>query len=253
MTPDGIAAQLGELGVEEGGVLLVHTSYRAVRPIDGGPLGLIEGLRLSLGEHGTLVMPSWGGSADEPFDAGSVEVSASLGILPQLFWKQPGVLRSAHPHAFAAAGPDAGYVLQDPLPLPPHTLESPVGRVWEMDGQVLLLGVNHDANTTVHLAELMAGAPYRIPKHCTVLREGRPVRVEYGENDHCCRRFTLVDEWLRTADQQTVGPVGHGTGRLTRSRHVVSSVRVRLRDDPLLFLHESAVGCEECDRARASV
>ena len=46
--------------------------------------------------------------------------------------------------------------------------------------------------------ELLGGAPYRVPKHCTVRgADGRPVRVEYGENDHCCARFALADGWLR--------------------------------------------------------
>jgi len=55
-----VTAQLHALGVEPGGVLLVHTSYRAVRPVEGGPPGLIEALRAALGPEGTLVMPSWG-------------------------------------------------------------------------------------------------------------------------------------------------------------------------------------------------
>src|SRR5688572_10855896 len=42
--------------------LLVHTSFRAVRPIEGGPLGLIEALRAALGSDGTLVLPSWTGN-----------------------------------------------------------------------------------------------------------------------------------------------------------------------------------------------
>jgi aminoglycoside N3'-acetyltransferase len=36
-----------------------------------------------------------------------------------------------------------------------------------------------------------------VPKHCTVLQDGRPVRIGYGENDHCCERFTFAGEWLR--------------------------------------------------------
>ena len=253
MKPDQVTHQLHTLGVEEGGILLVHTSYRAVRPVDGGPLGLIAALRGALGPSGTLVMPSWGASDDEPFDPAVAETSGGLGVVPRLFWKQPEVKRSDHVHAFAAVGPAADDLLRDPLPLPPHIRESPVGRVWEADGQVLLLGVNHDANTTIHLAELLAGAPYRIRKHCTVLEAGRPVRVEYGENDHCCERFLLVDPWLRSEGLQSEGPVGHGVGRLVRSVDVVRAVRARLEVEPLLFLHDPSAGCEECDLARSSI
>jgi len=49
---------LRALGVRPGGVLLVHTSFRAVSPVRGGPLGLIGALRAAVGRDGTLVMRS---------------------------------------------------------------------------------------------------------------------------------------------------------------------------------------------------
>ena len=246
-------AQLRDLGVAPGGVLLVHTSYRAIRPIDGGPEGLIGALREALGPDGTLVMPSWSGEEDEPFDPRSSAADEDLGVVAQVFWQLPGVLRADHFHAFAAVGPQAAFVLQDPLPLPPHFPASPVGRVHDLDGQVLLLGVNHDANTTIHLAETMAEVPYGVPKYGAVLRDGRRERIRYRENDHCCRNFSRVDEWLRAEGLQAEGPVGHGNGRLARSRDVTGVVIVKLKEEPLLFLCEPGSGCEECETARASV
>jgi aminoglycoside N3'-acetyltransferase len=248
-----LVGQLESLGVARGGVLLVHTSFRAVRPVDGGPEGLIDALREALGPEGTLVMPSWGGGDDEPFDPASTPPSPGLGVVPGMFWRLPGVQRSGHLHAFCAAGPAAEAILADPLPLPPHIPESPVGRVHDHDGQILLLGVNHDANTTVHLAEVLGGVPYRIAKHCTVLQDGVPTRIEYGENDQCCQGFRLVDGWLQAAGLQTEGAVGHARARLMRSRDVVNVVTARLREDPLLFLHPAGSGCDECDEAWESV
>lgn len=61
-----VTHQLLALGVKKGGVLLVHTSFRATRPVEGGLLGLIEALRDALGPKGTLVMPSWSVNGDEP-------------------------------------------------------------------------------------------------------------------------------------------------------------------------------------------
>jgi len=213
-----VADHLRELGVEGGGVLLVHTSFRAVRPVEGGPVGLIEALRDTLGPDGTLVMPSWSGDDDDPFDPLTTPTPPSLGVVAETFWRLPGVLRSHHSHAFAAAGPKAARVTSDPLPLPPHIPESPVGRVHDLDGQVLLLGVGHDADTTLHLAELLAGVPYRVPSYCTVLQDGRPVRIDYGENDHCCERFAFADEWLRARGLQAEGRIGHAHARLARAR-----------------------------------
>ena len=246
-----LRAQLGALGVG-GGVLLVHTSYRSIRPVEHGPLGLIAALRDALGPAGTLVMPSWSGNDDEPFDPETTPASPDLGIVADLFWRQPGVERSQHFHAFAAIGPEAKRVTSGPLPLPPHGPDSPVGRVLELDGQVLLLGVGHDADTILHLAELFAGVPYRVPRYCTVLTDGRAVRVEYGENDHCCGRFALADEWLRSRGLQSEGRVGHAHARLARARDIVDVAVEHLARDPLLFLHSPEAACAECDEARRS-
>ena len=248
-----VADQLRALGVREGGVLLVHTSFRAVRPVQGGPAGLIDALRAALGPAGTLVMPSWTGDDESPFDPAATPASEDLGVVADTFWRLPGVVRSDHPFALAAAGPHAARITADPLPLPPHVPESPVGRVHQLDGQVLLLGVNHDADTTLHLAELLAGVPYRIPKHITVIRDGRPVRVEYGENDHCCERFALMDGWLRERGLQSEGIVGHASARLASSRDVVALALDHISRDSLVFLHHPSDACEDCDAARASI
>jgi aminoglycoside 3-N-acetyltransferase-4 len=248
-----LVRQLGDLGVAAGDVLLVHTSFRAVCPIIGGPLILIAALRKVLGPRGTLVMPSWSGNDDEPFDPATSPAASALGITAELFWRLAEVRRSDHLQAFAASGPLAQAILADPLPLPPHIPESPVGRVHDHDGKVLLLGVGHDANTTLHLAELIAGVPYRSPCHCTVLADGQRVRIDYRENNHCCLRFALADEWLRREGLQNQGHVGHAPARLMRSRDLVRLAVAHLRRDPLLFLHQPEVGCAECDEARASL
>jgi aminoglycoside N3'-acetyltransferase len=250
---DHLTTQLRTLGVEPGGVLLVHTSYRAVRPVAGGPEGLIDALVAAVGDDGALVMPSWTENDDDVFDATSTAAASTLGVTPDLFWRRPNVRRSDHPFALAAFGPRAAEITSDPLPIPPSRPESPVGRVFDFDGQILLLGVGHDANTTIHLAELLAGVPYGVPKHCTVCEGSQAVRIDYLENDHCCALFTLADDWLRERALQREGPVGNAWARLARSRDVVGVVCEHLREEPLVFLHTVGSGCAECAEARASV
>ena len=101
----------------------------------------------------------------------------------------------------------------------------------------MLLGVGHDANTTIHLAEAMSGVPYGVPKHITVLEGRRPLRIDYLENDHCCQRFALADGWLRERGMQREDRVGNAPARLIRSRDVIEIVGERLHADPLVFLH----------------
>lgn len=247
-----MVGQLRELGVREGGVLLVHTSFKAVRPVEGGPLGLIRALRTALGEAGTLVMPTMT-SGEDVFDPRSTPTEG-MGITAELFWRQPGVLRSTHPGgSFAAQGPHAEDICR-PQPLsPPHGPDSPVGRVHVLGGQVLLLGVTHSEDTTLHLAEALAGVPYSVTHPCVVEVEGAARTVEIAETDHCCQGFQLADGWLRARGLQREGKVGNADARLCDSRDVVSVALEHLAAQPLVFLCPPERGCEECDRARASV
>jgi aminoglycoside 3-N-acetyltransferase len=166
-----VSEQLRALGVRMGGVLLVHTSYRNLRPIEGGPLGLVAALRDALGPHGTLVMPTMtdGQSIFDPRSTPSVD----MGVTAELFWRSPGVLRSTHPGgSFAAAGPLAERICA-PQPLaPPHGPDSPPGRVHELGGQIALLGVSHSESTTLHVAESLAGVPYAVVYPCVVEVDG---------------------------------------------------------------------------------
>ena len=229
----------------------MHTAFSRVAPVEGGPRGLIEALRAALGPAGTLVMPSMSDDDDHPFDPRETPC-LGMGVVAETFWRMPGVLRSDSPHAFAAIGPRAAEI-STPHPVDvPHGLDSPVGRVYELDGQVLLLGVGHDADTTIHLAENLAGVRYRQQYHATVLRGGQPVRCEYGEVDHCCENFALLDQWLEAEDLQRRGAVGHAEARLSSSRDIVAAALARLRENETVFLHPAGL-CGECDEARASL
>lgn len=246
-----LIAQLLEIGVVPGAVLLVHTSFSRIGPVEGGPVRLIDALHAALGPRGTLVMPSMSDDDEIPFDPHTTPC-CGMGVVADTFWRLPDVRRSDSPHAFAACGPHAAAITADhPIDIP-HGLDSPVGRVYELDGQVLLLGVGHDANTTIHLAEALAGVRYRRHKSVVVMQDGQPVRLNYGEIDHCCERFNLVDRWLDAEGNQRRGRVGYGEGRLAGARAVVASVCARLRVDETLFLHEPGVD-EQCDEARASI
>lgn len=247
-----IERQLRTLGVRAGGVLLVHTSFRAVRPVEGGPLGLIRALRSALGPAGTLVMPTMTDGATL-FNPRSTP-SDGMGITAELFWRQPGVLRSTHPGgSFAAEGPLAARICA-PQPLsPPHGPDGPVGRVHELDGQVLLLGVTHSENTMLHLAEAIAGVPYSISHPCVVEVDGVAKTIMIAETDHCCRGFRVADEGLRARDLQREGKVGNAQARLCNARDLVAVAVESLTANPLVFLCSPGTGCEECDKAHSSI
>jgi len=130
---------------------------------------------------------------------------------------------------------------------------SPVGRVHDLDGQVLLLGVSHGESTTLHLAESIARVPYSVSHPCVVEADGVARTLMIPETDHCCTRFRLSDEWLRARGLQREGKVGNATARLSSSRDVVDVAVEQLAGNPLVFLCPPSNACAECDKARASV
>ena len=95
----------------------------------------------------------------------------SMGKIAETFRKQKGVLRSGHPqHSFSAYGPQASYITNN------HSLayglgkDSPLARIYDLHGFVLLLGVGHSSNTSIHLAEYRANFPTK-----RLIREGAPI------------------------------------------------------------------------------
>ena len=242
-----VTAQLRELGLREGALVEVHASFRALRPIEGGPAGLLGALRAAVGPTGTLVMPTMTDGA-AVFDPATTP-SCDMGALAEHFWRQPGVRRSGHPGgSFAAEGPLADWIC-GPQPLSPvHGVDSPPGRVWAAGGFVLLLGVHHSEDTLLHVAEDLAGVPYGLAHPCVVETAAGVETVEIWETDHCCMGFRQVSDWL--GDRERVGPVGQGQGRLAAAADVVAVARAALARDPFVFLCAAGSGCEECDAAR---
>ena len=248
---DQVTAQLRALGVEAGGVLVVHSAFSRLAPLDSGPQGLIRALLGALGPGGTLVMPSMSDDDDHPFDPRTTPC-LGMGVVADTFWRQPGVLRSDSPHAFAATGPRAAEITAaHPLDVP-HGSNSPIGRVHALGGQVLLLGVGHDADTAIHLAENLAQVRYGRPKHLITLHGGQLTRVDYIEIDHCCENFHLLDRWLDASGDQRRGIVGYGQARLAPSRSIVQTALAHLAEDETVFLHSPGL-CAECDEARATL
>jgi aminoglycoside N3'-acetyltransferase len=250
ISKSALVDQLHALGVRPGGVLLVHTSFRNVRPVEGGAEGLIDALTEALGPEGTLAMPSATGDDEVAFDPATTDNRDDLGVVADLFWRMPGVVRSPHFDAVAARGPKAEWITGGPFVLPPAAPGSAIDRIREAGGQVLLLGVTHHANTMLHLAELLGGAPYRSDFHYI---DAAGAEVHYGENDSCCEKFELAGEWLDAEGLQRIGTVGHAEARLMDAGDLVRIAAEKVRANPLVFLHGAEEGCEECDEARESL
>ena len=191
-TVDSLQTDFKALGIKTGMVLLVHSSLSAMGWVCGGAVAVIIALQKVLGETGTLVMPthstdlsdprqwenppvpeSWWQTIRETMPAYDPDLTPtrSMGKIVETFRKQKGVVRSAHPQSsFCASGPQASYIIDN------HALafgmgeNSPLARIYDVDGFILLLGVGHSRNTSIHLAEYRADFPTK-----QVVEEGAPI------------------------------------------------------------------------------
>lgn len=178
LNPDGLAAELRDLGVRDGDLLMVHASIRSIGPVDGGPDALGEALVRAVGPAGSLMgYAAWDRSPyDETlngrrldpgerdrwpaFDPRTAGVYPGFGFLNAVLCSRPDARRSAHPDAsMVATGPLAAWLTE------PHLLGhafgpgSPLERFVARGGRVLLLGAGPDSVTVLHYAEAIADIP----------------------------------------------------------------------------------------------
>lgn len=247
VTAARLVSDLRRLGVEPGMDLLVHSSLSRLGWVVGGAQSVVEALEEAIGPSGTLLMPAFSLAAPEPSRWENPPVprawwstireawppfrpdltpTRGLGVVPETFRHQTGTLRSLHPTlSFCARGPKARRLLAG------HSLDfgtgekSPLARLYALGGHVLLLGVDHGSNSSLHLAEYRSrwkGRERTLWFEGGVARNGRVERVRFRDLDGTSEDFARLGHDLeRTRGSVRVGKVGAGTGRLMAQRVAV--------------------------------
>lgn len=246
VTVESLASDLRGLGIEAGHTLLVHGSLSSLGWVCGGPTAVVDALQRVVGADGTIVMPTHSPGNMDPSNMENPPVPESwydtvrdqmppyrpavtptqgMGAIAECFRSCPGVSRSAHPQlSFAAWGADAQFVTEN------HSFdyslgeESPLARVYDLDGDVLFLGTSHATNTSLHLAEYRADIDIATETAAgAALVDGEREWVHWEDIEYDDRDFPDCGEAFEREhpDAFETGTVGVGDARLFPQRRLV--------------------------------
>lgn len=244
--------------------LLAHVELHAFGGVEGGAetflrvlLSQVDTLMMPVFTYRTMVIPAAGPenngiryhhdhadySHAEFFDP-AMPADPDMGEVAELLRRQPGASRSAHPVlSFASVGIDAALRVQsldDPL--------APIRVLAELEGVVLLAGVDHTHNFSLHLAGQMAGR-----KTFTRWALTRDRIVKLSGMPGCSQGFNQINQAIDAVSRHVM--IGNVIVTAIPLRPMLRMVYERIMADPdaLLCNDHSCLLCGSVRSATASV
>jgi aminoglycoside 3-N-acetyltransferase len=242
-TVESIENDLVALGILEGDLLLVHSSLSSLGWVCGGEQAVIMALLHTLGPEGTLVMPAHSSHISDPAEWGNPPIPSDwladiylhmpafhpdltptrgMGSIAELFRTMSPTIRSLHPQSsFAAQGPLAHLVTQDHLLTPQLGQSSPLGRLYDLDAKVLLLGVGYDSCTSFHLAETLNESMPMKRMGAAMEEEGSRTWKWFEDYDYNSDDFESLGKAMERHTAVSFGKVGKAQCKLFSIRKAV--------------------------------
>jgi len=247
-----LAEDLRALGLREGNDVLVHSSLSRIGWVTGGATAVVEAVVRAVGPEGTALFPAHTGHpgispASPPIFDVRRSPSLGIGVVPEAARRYPGARRSLQPTpSVTAVGARAGWYVEGHEACDtPCGAGSPYEKLSrpEVGGRILLLGCNHNSNTSIHMVEELGCAAYHLLPGEGVMRitdeEGRERLVpgrfhRWGVE----RDFMRLDGEMTHLGIQTVGIVGEAESRLVKAPEMREFMLRRLAEDPGILLPE---------------
>ncbi|NLK28621.1 MAG: AAC(3) family N-acetyltransferase [Clostridiales bacterium] len=164
-TKQDLKNMIKEMGIASTDTLFIHSSMKAIGEVLGGADTVLDSFMEYL-ENGLLILPThtWGSMSETHNVYDPNKEPACVGLLPNLFMKREGVVRSLHPtHSVAAYGKDSMvYIKGEEEVTTPCAVGGCYDRLRERNAKILLLGVNHNRNTFIHCVEEILEVPERL-------------------------------------------------------------------------------------------
>jgi aminoglycoside 3-N-acetyltransferase len=238
--------------------VIIHSSLKSFGQVEGGPETVVNALGSVFASlmvptftYKTMITPlagpaenaiKYGSGADlnrmAEFYTPKMPADPLMGIIPETLRKYPHAKRSSHPiQSFAGINADKFLESQT---LTAHL--APLGLLEQSDGWVVLIGVDHTVNTSIHYAEKLAGRKQFV--RWALTPKGV---VECPGFPGCSAGFGAiaadVDKFARKVQ------IGNSIIQAIPLKMLFKAVITRINKDPLALLCQQE-DCERCNQIR---
>jgi aminoglycoside 3-N-acetyltransferase len=253
------SAALRGLEINPSRPVIAHASLSAFGQVQGGAPAVVGALLATFTTvvmpaftYGTMVIPQ-AGPANNGIEYGrgqytnrravffnpDMPVDRMIGAIPETLRRHPQACRSSHP-ILSFTGVQAGPFLDAQTIAEPL---APIRMLVEAQGWVLLLGVQHTANTSIHYAERLAGRRQFI--RWALTPEGA---VECPGFPGCSSGFQALAPRLEGVVR--AARAGEGQVQAVALEDLIREASAWVRGDPLALLCDRPE-CERCGAMRA--
>ncbi len=241
-----LVCDLKNLGIKKGDTILMHSSLKGLNT-NITPKEIIDSVLEALGEEGTLIMPAFSYKTvyDEDPNFDVRQSKSCIGAIPEYFRTNYDVIRSLHPtHSVCAIGKNAKEITskhhEDTTPVGKN---SPIAKLSEFNGKILMLGCGLRSSTFMHGVEEIAGASYclrdDVVKYYIKDYDDNTIEMDYLRHNfkgYVQRYDRLADILPNTVLMQ--GKLLNGTGHIIIPKLAVPLAVNKIKQEDLFFVDE---------------
>jgi aminoglycoside 3-N-acetyltransferase len=254
-----LVAAFRETGLQAGDSVVVHSSFRSLGPVEGGAEKVLDALLEVLTPSGNLMLPAFNYTRPLPHPHFDPETTpARTGIIPELGRRRADAVRSLHPtHSVAVIGESAHALTENHLQGRAFGVDSPLDRLAQNGGKILLIGVGQTSNSMIHVAEEHAGIPKvssydPLPHVKVLLPTGHTMLHQLDSSPSCSAAFEAAAYPLRRAGVVRDSRLGGTLMQLMKAGEVIDVIASLLSREPDALLCNDS-GCISCCGTRTKL
>jgi len=242
ITKSTIINDLKNIGLKKSDIVLIHISFKSIGNLIGGPQALVYALQEIVTPSGTIIMPTQSGYLSDPSEWRNPPVhekywiqikkdmipyhkkctpTDKMGIVPEIFRQQKNVFRSRHPStSFAAWGEKARFIINEHCYNYPLGKNSPLQKLYNLNALILLIGVDHDKSTFLHLAEHYVNNSYHYIKS-PIYENNKKKWLEWKELNYEDDDFLKIGKEFEKYNNVRIYKIGESDSKLINAKKYV--------------------------------